>query len=137
MNILAFTIGIVVSALVILHFKKKKLETSKLAYSCLLMTFPFYYFSFAVYANDYTVIPLEVMIGIVFFIISILSLRFSHLYKFSFLAFGYILHGFYDVTHNFLFINKGTPIWWPEFCGVVDITIGLYLLTVALRFRSI
>ena len=135
MNILAFIIGIFVSILVILHFKKTRLESSKFGYSFLLITFPFYYFIFAVYGNDYAAIPLEFMGGLVFFVIAIYSLKFSDFYKFIFLASGYILHGIYDVTHNMFFFNAGTPIWWPEFCGVVDIILGLYLLTLAFRFR--
>jgi hypothetical protein len=73
----------------------------------------------------------------VFFIIAIASLKFSDFYKFTLLAFGYVLHGVYDVIHNSIFTNVGTPTWWPEFCGVVDITIGLYLLILAFRLRSL
>lgn len=135
MNILALIIGIVVSILIIVRFKKTRLESSKFAYSFLLITFPFYYFAFAVYGNDYTVIPLELFGGLVFFGIAILSLKFSDFYKFNFLALGYILHGIYDVTHNMFFVNAGTPVWWPEFCGVIDIILGLYLVNLAFRHR--
>lgn len=135
MNILAFIIGIVVSILIIVPFKKTRLESSKFAYSFLLITFPFYYFAFAVYGNDYTVIPLEFLGGLVFFGIALLSLKFSDFYKFNFLALGYILHGIYDVTHNSFFVNVGTPVWWPEFCGVIDIILGLYLVNLAFRHR--
>jgi|TARA_R100001377_G_scaffold69194_2_gene44486 hypothetical protein len=135
MNILAFIIGIAVSILIIVHFKKTRLESSKFAYSFLLFTFPFYYFVFAVYGNDYAVIPSEFLGGLVFFSIAILSLRFSDFYKFNFLALGYILHGIYDVTHHMFFINAGTPVWWPEFCGVIDIILGLYLVILAFKLR--
>ena len=135
MNILAFIIGIAVSILVIVHFKKNRLESSKFAYSFLLFTFPFYYFVFAVYGNDYAVIPSEFLGGLLFFSIAILSLRFSDFYKFNFLALGYILHGIYDVTHHMFFINAGTPVWWPEFCGVIDIILGLYLVILAFKLR--
>jgi len=135
MNILAFFTGISIAILVILHFKKTRLESSKFAYSLLLLNFPFYYFAFAVYGNDYTVIPLEFLGGLVFFIIAVLSLKFNDFYKFNFLAFGYILHGIYDINHNMFFINAGTPVWWPEFCGIIDIILGLYLLTLAFRLR--
>ena len=135
MNILAFIIGIAVSILVIVHFKKNRLESSKFAYSFLLFTFPFYYFVFAVYGNDYAVIPSEFLGGVLFFSIAILSLRFSDFYKFNFLALGYILHGIYDVTHHMFFINAGTPVWWPEFCGVIDIILGLYLVILAFKLR--
>jgi hypothetical protein len=135
MNILAFIIGIVVSIIVIVRFKKARLESNKFAYSFLLITFPFYYFAFAVYGNDYAVIPLELLGGLLFFSIALLSLIFNDFYKFNLLALGYILHGIYDVTHNMFFVNAGTPVWWPEFCGVIDIILGLYLVDLAFRQR--
>ena len=136
MNIFALIIGISISILVILHFKKRQLESSKFAYPILLITFPFYYFAFAVYGNDAKAIPLEFLGGLIFFIIPVLSLKLSDFYKFNILALGYILHGFYDVIHNMFFINAGTPVWWPEFCGVIDIIIGLYLVSLAFRLRD-
>lgn len=135
MNILAFLIGIAVSIFVIVRFKKTRLESNKFTYSFLLITFPFYYFVFAVYGGDYAVLPFEFLSGLVFFSIAIFSLKFSGFYKFNILALGYILHGLYDVIHNMFFTNAGTPVWWPEFCGVIDIVLGLYLIHLAFRLR--
>lgn len=136
MNTLAFIIGIVVSIVVIVRFKKTRLESSKFTYPFLLITFPFYYFAFAIYGNDYAVIPLELLGGLLFFSIALLSLRFSNFYKFNLLALGYMLHGIYDFAHNTFFVNAGTPVWWPEFCGVIDIILGLYLVHLAFRHRE-
>jgi uncharacterized membrane protein HdeD (DUF308 family) len=135
MNILAFIIGIFISIAVIVHFKRTRLENSKFAYSALLFTFPFYYFAFSIYGNDYAALPLELIGGLAFFIIAISALKFSNFYKFLLLAIGYIFHGIYDVIHHLLFINNGTPNWWPEFCGSIDIILGLYLVTLAFKFR--
>ncbi|MFT5759565.1 MAG: uncharacterized membrane protein HdeD (DUF308 family) [Alteromonadaceae bacterium] len=135
MNILAIIIGIAISVFVILRFKKNKLEGSKFGYSFLLITFPFYYFFFAVYGNNYEVIALEFLGGLAFFVMAFLSIKQSAFYKFNLLGFGFILHGIYDITHDVFFINAGTPLWWPEFCGVIDLIIGLYLLTLAFRSR--
>ncbi len=135
MNILAFVIGIVVSIIVIVRLKKTRLEKSRFAYPLLLFTFPFYYFIFAIFGNDYVAIPLEFLGGLLFFVIAVFAVKLHGFYKFNLLAIGYILHGVYDVTHNQLFINVGTPVWWPEFCGVVDIIIGLYLINVAFKSR--
>jgi hypothetical protein len=136
MNILALIIGVLTSIFVILRFKKTRLEKSKYAYSVLLFTFPFYYFVFAMYGKDYAVIPLEFIAGLLFFSIAIVSLQFSDFTKFLLLASGYILHGVYDVVHNMLFINTGTPNWWPEFCGSLDIIVGLYLIKLAFNQRA-
>lgn len=136
MNLTALFIGIAVAIFVIIHFKKTRLEGSKLAYAILLFTFPFYYLAFAIFGDDYTAIPFELLAGLLFFIIAALSVKLKHFYKFNLLAFGYILHGVYDITHNNLFINSGTPTWWPEFCGSVDILLGVYLMTVAFKYKA-
>lgn len=135
MNVLALMVGGLVSIYIILRFKKARLEKSKFTYALLLVTFPCYYFYFAVYGSDYVAFSLEVLWGGVFFFIAASSVKLNHFYKFNVLAFGYILHGIYDITHNHLFINEGTPLWWPEFCGVIDIIIGLYLLNLAFKCR--
>ena len=135
MNIIAFIIGVLISIAVILHFKKTRLESSQYAYSILLFTFPFYYFVFAIYGKDYAALPSEFIGGLLFFIIAISTIKINYFYKFILLAIGYILHGVYDVIHNLFFVNAGTPIWWPEFCGVIDLTIGLYLATLSLKYR--
>ncbi len=135
MQIVALIIGILVAIVVIVHFKKTRLESSKFAYALLLITFPFYYFAFAIYGNDYKALPLEFIGGLLFFILGLFALKLSNFYKFSLLAFGYIFHAVYDVTHNMLFLNAGTPAWWPEFCGAVDLLIGLYLVNLAFKYR--
>ncbi len=135
MNIHAFIIGIFISIAVIVYFKKARLENSKFAYSILLFTFPLYYFVFAIYGNDYAALPFEFIGGLLFFIIAISALKLNYSYKLFLLAIGYILHAVYDVIHNLFFVNLGTPIWWPEFCGTIDIILGLYLATLAFKYR--
>lgn len=135
MQIVALTIGILVAIGVIVHFKKTRLENSKFAYALLLITFPFYYFAFAIYGNDYKALALEFSGGSLFWIVGFCALKSKDSFKFSLLAFGYSCHALYDVTHNRLFLNAGTPTWWPEFCGAVDLIIGLYLASLALKYR--
>lgn len=136
MTVLAFVIEFFISIILIVHFKKTRIENSKSAYAFLLFTFPLYYFIFAIFGNDYAAFPLEFLGGLLFFVIALVALKLGGLYKYFLLAIGYILHGVYDVTHNLFFINEGTPIWWPEFCGVIDIIIGLYLVNLAFKCRT-
>ena len=136
MNILALTVGIAIAILIIVHFKRTRLETGKFAYAALLFTFPFYYLAFALFAQDYRAIPLEVIAGLLFFVLPVLSLKLNNFHKFNLLAIGYILHGVYDIAHQGLFVNLGTPTWWPEFCGSVDILLGVYLITLAFKYQT-
>lgn len=136
MNTPALTIGIAISILIITRFKKAQVESNKFTYPLLLFTFPLYYLVFAVFAHDYKAIPLELLAGLIFFVIPALSIALSNFYKFCLLGFGYLLHGVYDVTHHWFFINAGTPEWWPEFCGIIDITLGFYLFVLANKMRQ-
>ncbi len=135
MSIAAIFIGVLVSIILIVRFKITRLETHKFTYSLLLFSFPLYYLTFAIYGLDFKAAPLEVLVGSLFFVIAILSLKFNTFYKFSFLSIGYLLHGAYDIGHDLLFVNGGTPFWWPEFCGSIDIVLGLYLLNLAFNSR--
>jgi hypothetical protein len=126
-----------ISIIIIARFKQTRLENSKLSYSLLLFTFPLYYLIFAIYSRDYGTVAFEIFVGLLFFTIAILSLNQSKFYRFGLLTIGYLLHGIYDVAHNAMFINKGTPVWWPEFCGVIDIFIGLYLAYLTFNCRTL
>lgn len=135
-NLLALVLGICISVIIIMRFKTSRLENSKSAYAILLFTFPLYYFLFAMLAKDFAALLLEVAVGSLFFTIAFFALRLVRMPKFGLLAFGYILHGIYDVVHNLMFINAGTPDWWPAFCAVIDIIIGVYLVYLAYKHRA-
>jgi len=137
MSLTAFFVGVLVSVLIIIRFKKTRLEKNKFTYSLLLFSFPLYYLIFALYNFDFETASLELLGGGLFFFVALISLKLNVLYKFSLLSIGYVLHGVYDITHNWFFINKGAPIWWPEFCGAIDIVLGLYLVKLALASRTI
>ena len=128
MNYYALLAGIAIAVFVVARFKKTKLEKRKWVYPVLLATFPIYYWIFAVYASDYSALKSEVGIGLAFFFLAYIAYRLNSVTGLILLATGYILHGGYDVIHNSFFINPGTPVWWPEFCGAVDVFIGVYLL---------
>ncbi len=128
MNISALTIGIITAVLIIWHFKKSKLEKAQLTYPILLATFPVYYFVFAIYAGDYLALFKEAGFSLVFFGLAYLAIILKRKASASLVALGYIVHGIYDIYHDKLFINNGTPVWWAEFCGSIDLILGIYLI---------
>jgi hypothetical protein len=131
MDISALLIGAVVAVFVVLHLKATKREDSNWAYPLLLATFPVYYWVFAVYAPDYAELPGELMAGAAFLAIAYVAYKFKSFCTLLLLAVGYNLHAAYDFYHDFLFLNGGTPAWWPEFCGAVDVVIGCYVAYLA------
>ena len=136
MNFYALAIGIVIASYVIIRFRKTRLEKKKWIYPVFLATFPVYYWVFAVYASDYDALTNELAISLGFLAIAYVAYKLSSVMGLLLLAVGYIAHAGYDVVHNSLFYNSGTPLWWPEFCGSVDVLIGLYLIFFAFSMKQ-
>lgn len=128
MNLIALLIGVATAYFIVRSFSRKSFNNKVRAYSFLLFTFPLYYFVFALYAGDYQALPLELLFSVVFFASALIALETEPFWQMLILAIGYLLHGFYDVLHDTAFVNLGTPTWWPEFCGSVDLLLGVYLL---------
>ena len=91
----------------------------------------------AIHAANYRVFINEVEIGIAFLLVAYIAYRLNSVIGLVLLSTGYILHAGYDVIHDSLFINPGTPAWWPEFCGSVDVLIGGYLLYLAVSIKGL
>ena len=128
MSIYALTIGLVAVFYVIYRFKKTRLEKTRWAYPVFMATFPIYYFIFAIYGSDYIALGKEMLIGIIFFILACVAYKSNRKLSVFLVAAGCLLHAAYDMYHDMLFINAGTPGWWLEFCGSIDLILGLYLV---------
>lgn len=98
------------------------------AYPALLASFPLFYFVFALWVNDKEALKSEFIAGFIFFVIVAIYLRFKNIWVEYLLVSGFFLHAFYDLTHDWYFINMGVPKGWGFFCALVDGLIGLYLL---------
>lgn len=136
MNYYAVVVGIVIAVYAVIQFRMANLEKSNWAYPALLATFPIYYWVFAIYASDYDALVFEVAIGIGFLFLAYVAYRLNNFIGLLLLAFGYIGHAVYDSVHGSLFENQGTPLWWPEFCGSVDVLIGVYLAYLAVSMHK-
>lgn len=128
MNLYALIIGIATVFFVIFRFKQSRLEYTKWAYPLLLATFPVYYFAFAIYGNDFIALGKELLAGLVFFTLAFIAFKSQRKLAAILVGIGCILHGAYDLFHNLLFTNAGTPDWWLEFCGSIDLILGAYLI---------
>ena len=135
MSIYAVLTGLSVAVLVVYLGNKWKLERKPWMYPLLLASFPVYYWVFGLYAMDYDAFIQEFLIGLAFLAWALLAFRLSTITGGLVLAMGFIAHGLYDIVHNSFFINDGAPIWWAEFCGVIDVFIGCYLVYFSLRIE--
>jgi hypothetical protein len=128
MNISALIIGILIACFIIVKFKKAGYEKHNLAYPLLLSTFPVYYWFFSVYSSDYGALFNEIIVGMIFIVLALIALKLSKNKGLLILAIGFISHGLYDVVHANIYNHSVAPLWWPEFCGSIDILLGVYML---------
>ena len=133
MNIYALVIGLAVVSYVIIRFKKKRWEKTKWAYPLFLASFPFFYFAFAIYVADFSALGKEILVGTTFFLIAYVAYKSQRKLSALLVGIGCILHAVYDYYHDIFFINNGTPSWWLEFCGSIDLVLGLYLIYFAIK----
>ena len=102
-------------------------------YALGLLTLPGLYASFALRAGALDVGVKELAYGIPFVVVGLVfafvSVRQSAVVVGAF----WLLHGLYDLVHGQLFTNPGVPAWYPVFCFVVDVVVGLYVLWLSRR----
>lgn len=136
MNIYALAVGVVSAVVVVLLFKAWGLEKTNWAYPVLLAEFPVNYWIFAIYGSDHAALLNELVVGLAFLAIAFIAYKVKSFVTLLLLAFGYVMHAAYDLSHDFFFVNAGAPMWWPEFCVSVDVVIGAYIAYLAFSFRK-
>lgn len=91
-------------------------------YPTLLIVIASYYVLFALMFDRS--VALEVAIASVFTAMAVAAAL-----KWPVLAgWGLLLHGLFDFTRGGFIGDAGAPVWWPAFCGGVDVVLGLGLL---------
>lgn len=129
MNVYALSMGILTALITIKLFNGGKAHNIQALYALYLGTFPFYYWLFAVYGAYSTVLLKEILAGLPFMVLAWFCLKLNSKDYPLLLAAGYILHAIYAFYHSNLFVNPGAPTWWPEFCGVIELILGIYIAT--------
>jgi hypothetical protein len=130
-DIVAYAMAAIVLGCVLVGFKRAGYERSGRGYPLLLASFPLYYWVFALYAADYQALANELVVGAAFITLAWLAYKLSGARSLIILAMAFIGHGVYDIIHFYVFTNPVAPGWWPEFCGTIDIVLGLYMLWLA------
>lgn len=94
-------------------------------YPTALIVIASYYVLFAVMGSPrYATLGIELAVGLVFSAFAILGFKKSLWLA----AAGITGHGFFDFfVHHVLVTNPGMPVWWPGFCGTIDVVIGGWL----------
>jgi hypothetical protein len=106
------------------------LDRDRAFYPTVLIVIASYYTLFAVMRRSrYSTLEVEIAIGLVFSSFAVLGFK-----KNMWLAAAAISgHGVFDFVHPALVNNSGVPIWWPGFCGTIDIVLGGWLVACLLK----
>ena len=106
------------------------------AWPMFLVTLPIWYMLFGVLAMNGTTVLNELLFGLPYIATGLFVWRAKTALSYLVLAIAWLSHGFYDYYHPLLFINEGVFSWYPAFCAVVDMIVGIYLLVCCWRLRS-
>lgn len=137
MNIYAAATGIIVALLSILLFRRNNRFEQKALYAYYLVSFPLYYWLFAFYDGTIIVLFKEITVSLLFFILAGICLRMKSTSWPLLLGFAYLLHAAYDISHSVWFYNPGAPLWWAEFCAIIDIMLGFYIYSFTFTKRPV
>ncbi len=113
--------------LIILNMLLSKHFSAPLIAATILCSIAFIYVGFSLKGNTVSTIVLEVLVAVVFYFIAVIGYsRYNAL-----IAFGIVLHGIWDIFHhNALLIKTDIPSYWPSYCLVTDVIIGIYFFIV-------
>lgn len=105
------------------------LDRDRAFYPTAMIVIAAYYVLFAAMGASNSVLGVEIAIGSVFSLAALVGFK-----KSMWLVAAAIAgHGVFDFVRPGLIDNPGVPVWWPGFCGTVDVLLGAWL---ALRLRG-
>lgn len=133
-DVLGLLIGLALGVAAILLVRRLNGEPWMYAYALLVL--PFVYIVFAVLEEAPNAAGKEFVAGLPWIVAGIALLWFKVPRATVIVGAFWILHAFYDVVHDELFINPGVPDWYPIACVGTDAVIGGYLLWLGLRDES-
>lgn len=129
---MAFLVGVVLGIFVWLFGRLVGLDRDRAYYATILAVVALYYALFAVMGSSVNTLLRESIAIAVFFVLVALGFRRSQWFAVA----GLAGHGVYDCFHGYLISNPGMPLWWPAFCGSIDVTMAGGLAWILLRTNS-
>ncbi|MDH5228641.1 MAG: hypothetical protein OEZ58_03535 [Gammaproteobacteria bacterium] len=99
-------------------------QYSRNFYAACLTVIALFYVFFALFADQTKAFLWETLFAFCFILIALLGKRISG----YLVAMGIITHGVFDIFHDQIIVNSGMPQWWPLYCGIVDIALGIWIL---------
>jgi hypothetical protein len=122
---LEYVVGVILGLIVGGFATTAGFDRDRSFYPTVLIVIASYYALFAVMgAAQYTALGIEIAVGLVFAAIALLSFKTSMWLAVAGIA-GHTVFDFF--LHRQLVTNPGMPVWWPGFCGTIDMVIAAWL----------
>jgi hypothetical protein len=120
--------AIAISLFVILFTRLlSKYVSANLAAATILCSIAFIYVGFSLKGNPVSSIVLEILVAVVFYSIAVIGYSRNA----SLIAYGIVLHGIWDILHHkAAFVKTDIPGYYPIFCLIADLLLGVYFFWV-------
>ena len=122
-------IGIGLAPVIVVLGRLSGMDRDRAMYPISLIVIAAYYVLFATMGGGQA-LPSELIAATVFIVVAIVGFRTSLWW----VAAGIAGHGVFDfVVHPRLIANPGMPVFWPAFCGSIDLALGVLIAILLLR----
>ena len=118
-----YAVGIALGIIVGVLGTSSRMDRDRAFYPTIMIVIASYYALFAVMGATSRVLIIECLAGMVFLAAAVAGFK-SSLWIVAAAIAG---HGVFDFLRGDLISNPGAPVWWPAFCGTIDIVLGSYL----------
>jgi hypothetical protein len=122
-------VGVALAPVVVLLGRLSGMDRDRAMYPIALIVIAAYYVLFAT-MGGHQALTSELVAALVFVVIAIVGFRTSLWWA----AAGIFGHGMFDFfVHPHLAANRGMPVFWPAFCGSIDVALGVLIAVLLLR----
>ncbi|MBS1709185.1 MAG: hypothetical protein JSS65_10765 [Armatimonadetes bacterium] len=129
---MAVTVGVVLGIVVWAFGRLVGIDRDRAYYATILAVVALYYALFAVMGSSLSALAQESVAIVVFFVMTAIGFRKSPWVVVA----GLAGHGAYDSVHGLLITNPGMPVWWPAFCGSIDVTMAAGMAWILVRSNA-
>lgn len=120
-----YLVGLILGVVVAGFARTIGFDRDRSFYPTVMIVIASYYPLFALMgASHHPELEVEVAVGLVFVVFAAVGFR-KNMWL---VAAAIAAHGVFDFFgHHLLVANTGMPVWWPGFCGTIDIVLGGWL----------
>ena len=117
-----YFVAVVLALLIVAVTRLAGMDRDRALYPVALIVIGSYYALFAAMGGSTPSIVTETIGATVFLVIAVIGFRIN----LWIVALAIAGHGLFDFfVHPYLVTNPGMPVWWPAFCGTIDIALAI------------